>query len=34
MAKEAAYSAAYSAGPEETDDSQQQKLEIDGDGSK
>jgi len=33
IAKEAAYSAAYSAGPEESDDSQQEKLEIDGDGN-
>ena len=34
MAKTAAYSAAYTAGPEDADESQEEKLEIDGDGSK
>ena len=34
MAKTAAYSAAYSAGPEEADETKQEKLEIDCDGSK
>ena len=34
MAKTAAYSAAYTAGPEDADESQEEKLEIDCDGSK
>ena len=34
LAKSAAYSAAYSAGPEDVDDACEEKVEIDCDGSK